>query len=241
MLWALTKRQLQRAAGHAGYRIVPEDRDAQSLRRWLTGRPIRTVIDVGASRGETSREWLHTFPAARVHSIEPLPSSFAALDGVRLEFPDRLSTYNFAIGRKKGAVEFRFHPLHDTSSSLLPRTDLSAQLLPGTQEESLISVAMTTLDDLFAGSPLENDVLLKLDVQGVEGEVIAGGTETLKRVKYILTEISLAPVYVGQSDFNTVHGALAKSGFQLKGFLEQFHAPDHTAVYADFLYENPAV
>ncbi len=243
MIWAATKRQIQRVAGAAGYRIVPRARDAHSLRHWLFKQPINTVIDVGASRGETSEEWLDRFPSATVHAIEPLPSSFAVLESVRARNASRMRTYNYAVGREQGKVSFRVHPLHHTSSSLLAPTELSARLLPESKKETIIDVTLTTLDDLFAESmaSMKGEVLLKLDVQGVESDVIAGASRFLKHVKYFLTEIGLAPVYVGQSDFNTVHMGLTAAGFAVKGFLEQFHVEDLTPIYADVLYVNEVI
>ena len=85
---------------------------------------------------------------------------------------------------------------------------------------------------------MNGEVLVKLDVQGVEAAVIEGGGRFLKRVKYLMTEVSLAPVYDGQSDFNTVHAAMVRAGFSLGGFLEQVHLDGMAPLYADILYVN---
>ena len=240
---ARLKQRIQRLAGRHGYRIVPKERDAITLKRWLAEQQIFTIIDVGASIGTTVAEWLETYPRATIHAIEPLPSSYGALIRVASQFPGRVSTYNFAVGSREGSVEFSVHSEHDSSSSLLARTEYSAQALPQTRVEEVIEVKLTTLNALFAdiAPSMTRDILVKLDVQGVETDVISGGGEFLKRVKFVYTEISLAPVYVGQSDFNAVHAVLTKCGFELKGFVEQFHIPDGTPIYADVLYENKAL
>jgi len=243
LIWAVAKRQIQNLAGRAGYRIVPSERDAWSLRLWLFKQPIRTIVDVGASRGETSQEWLARYPEATVHSIEPLPGAFGDLKKRGAESGGRLRVYNCAVGRENGRAAFRMHPLHDTSSSLLARTEHSSRILPETREETTIEVDVKTLDELFAGSVagMPGEILLKLDVQGVETDVITGGSKVLRHVKYFLTEVTLEPVYVGQSKFNDVHRLLTGSGFALKGFLEQFHIKDLTPIYADVLYVNETI
>src|SRR5690348_10779529 len=132
-----------------GYRIVPRNRDAFSLRSWLCTKPIRTIVDVGASTGETVADWFKEFSEATVHAIEPLPSSFSILEGLQRHNNNRLKVYNYAIGNEVGRTAFRMHPHHDTSSSLLHRTELAANLLPETAKEVVIDVALTTLDALF--------------------------------------------------------------------------------------------
>lgn len=234
------KRAVKSCAAKAGYRIVPRNRDPQSLRLWLLKKPIRNIVDVGASTGETCAEWLQLFPAATVHAIEPLPTSFAVLKELQAKNSQRLRIHNFAIGSELGTVKFRFHPLHNTSSSLLARTEFSAQHLPETRDEVVIEVAMTTLDDLLSEtmSSMRGEILVKLDVQGVEVAVIQGAERFLKHVKYLMTEVSLAPVYDGQSDFNAVHAAMVRAGFSLGGFLEQVHLDGLAPLYADILYVN---
>lgn len=236
----IIKRQIQALARKFGYRVVPYQRDAQSLRDWLFQQPIGTVVDVGASRGETSQEWLKQFPHAVVHSIEPLPFSFKSLQACADRSGGRLRTYNCAVGSRSGTVSFRMHPQHHTSSSLLARTSLATRLIPSTERETILDVQMTTLDNLFLNEApaWKGEVLVKLDVQGVETNVIAGGARFLHHVKYFLTEIGLAAIYEGQSEFGDIHHQLSQAGFELKGFLEQYHAEDLTPIYADVLYVN---
>jgi FkbM family methyltransferase len=236
----LVKRAVQRFMGSMGYRIVPAERDAYNLRKWLLGRTIGTVVDIGASTGETAKEWLAAYPDATVHAIEPLPDSFAQLKALQPRYGGRLVAHNFAVGAEQRTIDFHFHPAHPTSSSLLRRTDFSSHVLPFTRAEMTIGIEMTTLDFLFADAAaiMKQDVLLKLDVQGAECGVIEGATRFLQSVKFVLTEISLAPVYEGQSDFDTLHEMLRCSGMKLLGFVEQFQVPDSPPIYADLLYIN---
>jgi len=88
---------------------------------------------------------------------------------------------------------------------------------------------------------MKGEILVKLDVQGVESDVIAGGRRFLNHVKYVLTEVSLAPVYVGQSDFNSIHSAMTQAGFAFQGFLEQSHVADLSPLYVDVLYVNKEI
>src|SRR5438093_481435 len=46
----------------------------------ILGRPPRTIFDVGANSGQTALEMVRQFPAARIFSFEPTPSTFARLE-----------------------------------------------------------------------------------------------------------------------------------------------------------------
>src|SRR5687768_10157979 len=92
----MLKRSVQGLARQFGYRIVPRDRDAMTLRHFLERLPIRTVIDVGANDGTTSAQWLATFPGARVHSVEALERFRAPLDRVAGASGGRMTVWPFA-------------------------------------------------------------------------------------------------------------------------------------------------
>lgn len=79
--------------------------------------------------------------------------------------------------------------------------------------------------------------LVKIDVQGMELDVLRGGTETLNRAAAVLIEINYVPHYYGASPFSRVHSALECHGFMLFGvsapYIGQYHA-----MWADALYVN---
>ena len=59
--------------------------------------------------------------------------------------------------------------------------------------------------------------LLKIDVQGFEGHVVAGATETLERTRYCITEVSFKPLYEGAPLFDEIYDAFVGRGFRLAG------------------------
>jgi FkbM family methyltransferase len=61
------------------------------------------------------------------------------------------------------------------SSSLLEMADLHKQAFPFTARETLETVAVKRLDEAVEGLPLQDDILIKMDTQGYEDRVIAGG------------------------------------------------------------------
>ena len=67
-------------------------------------------------------------------------------------------------------------------------------------------------------------IFLKIDVQGLEKQVIEGATAILPLVKGIKLELSLVPLYEGQVLFKEMIDIIEKLGYELYGI-----EPDFTA------------
>jgi FkbM family methyltransferase len=235
---SVLKRTIQRAAHGMGYRVVPRDRDAMTLKTYLDRLAIRTVIDVGANNGETSQRWLATYPMAQVHAFEALDRYLPQLMAVSDASNGRMTVWPYAASDEAGQVTFLEHEDHPSSSSLLPGTETSHQMLPFTRKERALSVQAVRPDALFAerNVALEPEILIKLDVQGAELKVLKGCEGFLGRVRAIQCEVNLAPMYVGQPRLTELIDALAPHGLDFAGVLEQFHARDGSAVYLDAVF-----
>lgn len=63
--------------------------------------------------------------------------------------------------------------------------------------DEAVTVPAITLDTLAAALPVID--LLWVDIQGAERDMIAGGTETLKRTRFIMIEAESVEMYEGQA------------------------------------------
>src|ERR1044072_8852506 len=151
----------------------------RNLRRpWLLDAGVKTILDIGANTGQFARLAHEVFPGASIYSFEPLPECFEALK-TALPAGSDFHPVNCALGREEGTLEFR-RALHTPLSSFLKMTKLHEESFPestGGQEERPLTVAVRTLDAVAAELPLRENILLKIDVQGYEANVLAGGAE----------------------------------------------------------------
>jgi FkbM family methyltransferase len=133
---------------------------------------LRTVVDVGANRGQFSLFALHSFPAARIVSLEPLS---APAERFRRVFAgeQRVTLHNAALGPQNGQSTMHVSG-HDDSSSLLPITPVQAKLFRGTKEVRTETVRIGTLSEFLDSTSIVEPALLKLDVQGYELEALRG-------------------------------------------------------------------
>src|SRR5687768_7257582 len=136
----MLKRSIQTLARQFGYRIVPRNRDAMTLRSYLEGLPFRTVIDVGANNGITSAHWLATFPQAKVHSIEALERYQGDLGRIAEASHGRMTVWPYAASDSESEVVFFEHADHPSSSSMLDSTANSHELLPFTRNKRSVTI-----------------------------------------------------------------------------------------------------
>jgi FkbM family methyltransferase len=159
----------------------------------------RAIIDGGANVGQFAVAASKLFPDAHVYSIEPLPECFERLRRNTRNLP-KVTAFQFALGETDGTVDLHINS-HNHSSSLLPLAATHRAAFPDAIETGTVSVKVSTLDSLFAAIDLKPPVLLKLDLQGYEATALRGGTETLKRVQYVVLEASFKQLYEGETLF----------------------------------------
>ena len=222
-----------------GYQLRNPKKEAEQLKiqKWnfLKKVPIKTIIDVGANEGQFVEEILNIFPLAEIYSFEPLGDCYEKLMS-NFRNNKKVHTYNFALGEQDGEITFS-RSSASPSSSILKMGDLHKKLYPHTANLVEEKVKIKRLDDVFADVNLENEVLLKIDVQGAEEKVIKGGSSVLKKANMIITEVSYATLYENQPLFRDIMNLLEKYGFSYIGNMEQFANPLTGApLFADAIF-----
>jgi hypothetical protein len=107
-------------------------------------------------------------------------------------------------------------------------------------EVATIHVPIRTLDSVFADCGLERLDLLKVDVQGYETEVFAGGVDTLRRTRLLVTEVSFFEHYKGQPQFGEVYACLRELGFELRSLFGHSYDGRGLPLQCDAMFVNRA-
>ncbi len=203
----------------------------------LKNTPIRTIIDIGANRGQFARYISTIFPAAKIFCFEPLPRPYTELQyWAKHHGGGRVVAINAALGAESREVAMTLHDDHITSSSILRTTELTRELYPQTRKQREIQVQQRTLDEVLCLKDLESHVLIKMDVQGYEDRVIAGGRYVFSQSHACITEVSLDTLYQGQATFSGLSSELAKLGYRYAGNIDQKYGSDGHCVYLDALF-----
>jgi FkbM family methyltransferase len=206
---------------------------------WLKESGIKTVIDVGAHAGEFSSAIHAILNDAHVYAFEPLPDCCSKLK-TKLGNNGFLNVFQVALGDHRGTIQF-WRSTFSKSSSVLRMSALHEEAFPWTAGGTPIAVQLQTLDDYADRMNLTSKTLLKIDVQGFEDRVLRGAVKTLKKVDYVIVEVSVAPLYDEQALFDAIYEFLQQAGFQYIGNLEQLTSPlDGTILQVDALFKrNP--
>ena len=190
--------KLSRLAPSPIYRHGLNHRVAAAVehRRALAHLDLRTVVDIGANRGQFSLFAAATFPHATIVAFEPLPGPAEVFRRVFAANP-HVALHQVAIGPERRAA-----PMHvsrrDDSSSLLPIGAAQQAVFPGTGRAGVDTVAVAPLGDHLSADQIAAPALIKLDVQGFELAALEGCAAVLAAVDYIYVECSFIELYRGR-------------------------------------------
>ncbi len=86
---------------------------------------------------------------------------------------------------------------------------------------------------------LEFPLFVKIDVQGFEQQVLAGGEKTIRQARAIVLEVSAYPLYHGEAGFDVIYVLLRSWGFTYRGNVDHWVSPkDKRIMQYDALFEN---
>lgn len=217
---------------------IPFDHYRELNKTWLVNRGIKTILDVGANRGQFAKLSREVFPTAQIYSFEPLPECYEDLCNALHDDPN-FKAFNKGLGRSVSTIEF-YRSIHTPSSSFLEMEELHKDAFPESkkgQEQQAIRVPVDTLDNFYHAEHPESPILVKIDVQGFEGEVIAGGSELLKQAAVVILEMSLVKLYKDQPLFHDVYEEMYRLGFRYHGNLAQMlHVRTQEVVQIDAIF-----
>jgi len=234
------KRTVKRLINATGFDLIVRDKNPNHTLLGLREQPIKTILDIGANIGQSAKKFRREFPDAKIYCFEPLPEAYAQLRAWSETQNNVVHTFNVALGAEAGSVEMYRHIDHIASSSLLETTTTSTSLYPQTKNQEKVAIPLATLDEIGDGLDLEADIFIKLDVQGFELDVIAGGKKTLAKARALILEVSLMPLYVNQAAFDGLVAELSEAGYDYAGNVDQVYAKNGEVAYIDALFIHHA-
>lgn len=190
--------------------------------------PIDLVLDVGANTGQFARQCRAAGYRGKIISFEPSTSAHAKLLQSAASDPLWSVADRMALGSTNGETEINI-AINSYSSSILPMLDTHLSAAPNSaylqKEKVPLRRLDDALDDLLAPTIAGNNIFLKLDVQGYESQVLAGATQLLPQTIAIQLEMSLLPLYEGETLMPQMCTKLTAKGFELSDLEPSFRNP----------------
>jgi FkbM family methyltransferase len=202
----------------------------------LKNKSYKTIVDIGANKGQFSLVARNIFNKAKIFSFDPLESSERIFNKV---FSNDKNTnfFNVAIGPSQERRTIHISKKED-SSSILSIRKLQSDLFPGTEESHEATISVDRLDSFINGSQIESPALLKLDVQGFEFEALIGCKKLLNFFDEIYCECSFYELYKDQKLVSNIIELLSENDFILTGFYNTSYDENGFAIQSDFLFKK---
>ena len=214
----LIKQSVKRAlhaVGIEAHRFNPAASKLARLMAALRTFHIDLVLDIGANEGQFGNELRAGGYSGQIVSVEPMASAHARLSKVSHGDTGWHVHPRYAVGDRTGSIELNIAG-NSVSSSVLPMLASHSKAAPESIYQGKESVPLTTLDLIvpkYIGQACAP--LLKIDTQGYEWQVLDGAMEILPRVRGIVMEVSLIPLYEGQHLWRESIERLEAAGFVL--------------------------
>ena len=200
-----------------GYLVESYDiyRDPAALRMALLSlNGINVVLDIGANAGQFAFGLRHDGYKGKIISFEPVAHVYEKLTA-NARGDTKWETVNCALGSFDGKAEINVS-LNTVSSSLLNMLPRHLEGAPESryvrQEEISVRRIDSVIDRYLAN---EERLFAKIDAQGFERQIIEGGEGSLDRICGMQLEMSLAPLYEGETLIGDMIGFLSEKNYAL--------------------------
>jgi FkbM family methyltransferase len=212
MLRSTIKKLLNRL----GYDILhlPTDRVTRRRMELLDKHGIDLIFDIGANKGQFAMKMRELGYKGEIVSFEPLPDAYAGLNANATG--DRFwKTVNSAIGNEDGEIMINI-ARNSYSSSILDILPAHVQSAPDSKYTGQVKVPIQKIDsiiDLYYRQG--QNLLLKIDTQGYERQVFEGCLNSLSKITGFQLELSLLPLYDGETLMQEMTDLLRTHGYKL--------------------------
>jgi FkbM family methyltransferase len=167
---------------------------------------VSGVIHIGASTGQER----DLYSPRKVLWVEPIPEVFRELQGNIISHPAQ-EALNALVAEKEGPQTLFVASNGGQSSSVYDLKD-HRKLHSRIHYTGKIEMDAVTLDSI---APKEGYDALVLDTQGSELDILKGGEETLKRMKFVKVECWSIEAYRGIPMRPAIEDFLTQRGFSL--------------------------
>jgi FkbM family methyltransferase len=184
------------------------------------------VFDIGANVGDMTLSMLEAFPQATIYAFEPCSDTHARLaERVKASrHGDRVKLFTNGFFDQETVRALNVTSFNG-ANSLLEITPEYHQMNPHIEECTTEDITLVRLDDFVVEQGINQIDLIKIDVEGAEYQVLAGGRETLStKVDAVIVEVSFIRRPREDGEFIRIFQILHECGFAPAEIYDVEHA-----------------
>ncbi len=192
----------------------------------------KTIIDVGGHQGDMAKAMNYVFPDAKIHSFEPIKSTYEKLKN-NVRKIENISSYNFALGDSSKKCLIWMNQF-SAASSLLNAKKEREKIFEVTKNKKKIEIEMERFDKLKE-IKIEKPLYLKIDVEGAEKFVLEGMGELIKNVDILQVEYNIKKLYENQTELKDILKYVRLAN--LPSFIQlNNHVTEKGIIYCDLIF-----
>jgi len=201
------------ATGHQIRRTSVYSSQELRYRRLFSLLNLDIILDVGANAGQFAKLCRALGHNGPILSFEPSNTAYQKL--LHASASDSLWTVaGIALGAESGEAQINISA-DSFCSSILPMLDSHLAAAPHSGYLHKEKVSIRRLDDVLPPAAFKSRAFLKLDVQGFELQVLSGAPKLLSKALAVQLEMSLIPLYQGETLMPEMSAIMSHHGFQL--------------------------
>ncbi|WP_291721737.1 FkbM family methyltransferase [Bernardetia sp.] len=188
----------------------------------------KMTVDIGAYKGEWTKEMQTIFPNSKFLMVEPMSEKATLLEKMANQSNGKIY-FEQALLAAEANKEVIFHQ-SETASSVLTEHEEN-------DEFEKVSKLTTTLALLLEKRNIGKIDFLKIDTQGYELEILKGATEYLKNTDVVLLEVSLLDIHQNVPLVHEVCNFMYQYGFVTYDICSFTRRPLDKALWqSDFIF-----
>lgn len=212
----MLKSSIKKILNRVGYDIqhLPTDPIVRKRMEFLKNNNINLIFDIGANTGQFAKNIRELGYEGKIVSFEPLPDAFAQLS-INSADDIQWEVVNLAIGNEDKDVDLHIS-LNSYSSSILDILPRHVESAADSVYVDIVKVPIRKIDsiiDLYIRK--DDQLLLKIDTQGYERNVFEGCLCSLNKIKGFQMEMSLVPLYQGETLMQEMIDLIRDYGYRL--------------------------
>ena len=207
---------LKKLLNRLGYDILHLPTDPVTRRRieLLEKHGIDLIFDIGANKGQFALKMRELGYRGRIVSFEPLSDAFSQLQK-NAAGDKNWTVVNTAIGDTEGEIKINVSQ-NSYSSSILDILPRHVESAADSVYVGEVAAQITTIDNIISKYYKgKGNLFLKVDTQGYERQVIEGCKNSIHLIKGFQLELSLIPLYEGETLMQEMIDFLRTKGFKL--------------------------